>query len=102
MTKAQVLAAYGPPSSVLAIVAAGGGTGELDTWQVHGGLLYVTFVNGLVVAIETDSSYYRTSGGAGPGHGGPPGPPFHREVCSFGLSDEQPGGDVSTTFEADG
>jgi List-Bact-rpt repeat protein len=68
-------------------VLRGGGTGTLVHYRIHGGVLIVAYAGGRVVSIETDSTFYRTEAGIGPGtsKGGLHG--FHQDPCSLGLWD---------------
>ena len=105
MSQADVEALFGQPESTLEIALRGGGTGLLVRYRVHGGLLTVVYAGGRVVSVETDSSFYRTDGGIGPGtskaglHG------FGEDFCSGGLWDGSgaiPPDGVVTIFQRNG
>jgi hypothetical protein len=105
MMRAQVEAQIGQPASTLQIDLAGGGTGTLARYQVHGGELLVEYAGDRVVSIETTSPFYRTKNGIGAGtskaglHG------FHLDLCSGGLWDgtaATPPAGVVTAFDLSG
>jgi uncharacterized repeat protein (TIGR02543 family) len=106
MTQAQVEALYGPPGDSSAITVLGGGTGSLVHYHVHGGLLIVTYANGLVVSVSTNSSFYKTRAGVGPGSAYPLRPTaFGEDFCPGGAWDGGEGTGpttVVTVFERDG
>jgi hypothetical protein len=91
MSQADVEAFYGAPDDTLTITLRGAGTGLLVHYHLHGGVLIVVYAQGRVVSVETDSSFYRTEDGIGPGtskaglHG------FHVDFCSGGLWDGSAG-----------
>jgi hypothetical protein len=86
-TRAAVEARYGAPESSLAILVPNG-NGAFVRYRAHGRLLLVTYdATGRVVAVETDSTQYRTTGGVGPGS--PAGGAdrlagFRTEFCTLG------------------
>lgn len=104
-SQADVEAAYGTPAESLAITLRGGGTGLLVRYDINGGSLIVTYADGHVVSIETDSSFYRTSAGIGPGTSKAGLGGFHHDFCSLGLWDGTaaiPPDGVVTVFQTSG
>jgi hypothetical protein len=108
MTRADVEARYGSPESTLAVVVPGG-TGTLARYRPNGGLLLVTYdATAHVVALETDSRHYRTSGGVGPGTpaaGARRLAGFHTDFCSLGYWNgdaASDGTDIVTVFTVAG
>jgi hypothetical protein len=105
MSQGDVEALYGTPDDTLEITLRGGGTGLLVHYHVHGGELIVVYAGGRVVSIETDSSFYRTDGGIGPGTSKAGLGAFHTDFCSLGLWDggaNTPLDGVVTIFERNG
>jgi hypothetical protein len=105
MSEDDVVAQYGAPDDTLEIAVRGGGTGTLAHYHVHDGVLIVVYAGGRVVSVETDSSFYRTEAGIGPGtsKGGLHG--FHFDPCSLGLWDGSaaiPPEGVVTVFQRSG
>jgi Divergent InlB B-repeat domain len=105
MTQPEVEAILGEADSTPAVALRGGGAGLLARYRAHGGLLLVEYAGGHVVSVETTASFYRTSGGAGPGtskaglHG------LRRDFCSLGLWDgtaDTPPTGVVTVFQLAG
>jgi hypothetical protein len=105
MSRADVLAKLGDPESSMQITLTGGAVGSLDRFHVHREPFFVTYdKTGLVVAIQTYASFYKTADGSGPnspltdvgGNGG-----FHADFCSYGLwngTESTPPTDVVTYF----
>ena len=68
MSEADVARFYGRPRKVgTRAFPTSGRKGRTATFALHGGSLWVTYDRGRVVGIGTSSSYYTTTGGAGPG-----------------------------------
>lgn len=86
-TRAAVEARYGAPESSVAIVVPNG-NGAFVRYRAHGRLLLVTYdATGRVVAVETDSTQYRTTSGVGPGSpsaGADKLTGFRTEFCTLG------------------
>jgi hypothetical protein len=62
MTEQQVLDAYGAPGQRRVASRAKGARTGAD-YQLHGGLLQVSYLDGRVVSISTTSPYYKGAGG---------------------------------------
>jgi hypothetical protein len=105
MSQDDVEALYGAPDNTQTIVTRGGRTGLLARYHVHGGVLIVVYAEGRVVSVETDSSFYRTGEGIGPGTSKAGLGGFHQDFCSGGLWDGSAGlplDGVVTVFERSG
>jgi hypothetical protein len=109
MPERQVTRLLGRPVSRLRIESTPGHPGTLARYEAHGGELSIVYDSGRRVAsIETDSPYYRTAAGLGPGSTlglAARLPGFRQDSCDLGYWDatsRTPRRGVVTVFTPNG